>query len=207
MPRLEVPLLGKRLRATGDLLLRAELDLLIRTNAQTWEQVVFLVDSGTEITTMPAARARLLDLPLPARPVPGLTHGPTGLEVRAGVLRAQVVGLGGPEYVFPCYFLGDPNQPVSTGQAAQVSRNLLGLTGVVGQGPDRFRRPRSGRRRAPRELGNRNPVRDQVDLYGNANAKQRPASEGDRSAARMAADKGGQRGQDKGGQRGQTKGP
>jgi hypothetical protein len=56
--RLEVPLLGKTLRATGDVLLRAELDLLIQTNARSWEQVVFLVDSGTEATTMPAAQAR-----------------------------------------------------------------------------------------------------------------------------------------------------
>jgi hypothetical protein len=85
--RLEVPLLGKTIRATGDVLLRAELDLLIQTNAQIWEQVVFRVDSGTEMTTMPAAQALLLDLPLPVSPVPGLLHAQTGLEVRAGLIR------------------------------------------------------------------------------------------------------------------------
>ena len=131
MSRLEVPLLGKTLQATGDLLLRAELDLLIQTNAQTWEQVVFLVDSGTEMTTMPAAQAKLLDLPIPAKPVPGLRHAQTGLEIRAGMIRVQVVGMDGTEYVFPCYFLGDPGKPVSPAQAATVPRNLLGLTGVV----------------------------------------------------------------------------
>jgi hypothetical protein len=128
--RLEVPLLGKTLVATGDILLRAELDLLIKTNAQTWEQVVFRVDSGTEMTTMPAAQAKLLDLPLPINPVWGLKHAQTGLEIRTGVIRVRVVGMDGTEYVFPCYFLGDPNTPFSPAQAA-VPRNLLGLTGVV----------------------------------------------------------------------------
>jgi hypothetical protein len=129
--RLEVPLLGRTVRATGDILLRAELDLKIKTNAQTWEQVVFLIDSGTEMTTMPAAQARLLDIPLPVNPVSGLRHGPTGLEVRAGVLRVQVVGMDATEYVIPCYCLGDPNNPVGPTAAATASRNLLGLTGVV----------------------------------------------------------------------------
>jgi len=127
--RIEVPLLGKTVRATGDILLRAELDLLIQTNAQTREQVVFLVDSGTEMTTMSAVQARLLDIPLPINPVPGLLHAQTGLEIRAGVIRIQVVGMDGTEYVFPCYFLGDPNK--QTARAATAPRNLLGLTGVV----------------------------------------------------------------------------
>ena len=127
--RLEVPLLGKTVRATGDILLRAELDVLIQTNARTWEQVVFLVDSGTEMTTMPAALAQLLDMALPLHPVPGLTHTQSGFEIRAGLIRAQVVGLDGTEYVFPCYFLGDPSR--QAGRAATAPRNLLGLTGVV----------------------------------------------------------------------------
>lgn len=131
MSRLEIPLLGKTLLATGDILLRAELDLILRTNAQTWEQVVFLFDSGTEMTTMPAAQAKLLDIPLPVNPVPGLQHAQTGSEVRAGMIRVQVVGMDGTEYVFPCYFLGDPNKPVGQAQATTTPRNLLGLTGVV----------------------------------------------------------------------------
>jgi hypothetical protein len=129
--RLVVPLIGKTLRATGDVLLRAEIDLLIKTNAQTWEQVVFLVDPGSEMTTMPAVQAKLLDIPLPLKPVPGLQQAQTGLEIRAGVLRAQVVGMDGTEYILPCYFVGDPSGVVSPTRAARVSRNLLGLTGVV----------------------------------------------------------------------------
>jgi hypothetical protein len=129
--RLQIPLIGKTLRATGDILLRAELDIMLKTNAQTWQQVIFRVDSATEMTTMPAAQAKLLDLPLPANPVPGLKHAQTGLEIRAGVVHVQMVGMDSTEYVFPCYFLGDPDKPVSRAQTATISRNLLGLTGVV----------------------------------------------------------------------------
>jgi hypothetical protein len=93
--RPEIPLIGKIFQATGDILLRAELDLAILTRAQTWERVLFRFDSAGEMTTMPAAQARLLDIPLPAKAVPGLKHAQTGLEVRAGVIRARVVGLDG----------------------------------------------------------------------------------------------------------------
>ena len=31
------------------------------------------------------------------------------------------------EYVFPCYFIGDPNAPLAK------TRNLLGLAGVINQ--------------------------------------------------------------------------
>jgi hypothetical protein len=129
--RLAVPLIGKTLRATGDVLLRAELDLFIKTDAQTWEQVVFLVDPGSEMTTMPAAGAKMLHIPIPANPVVGLHHAQTGLEIRAGVIRVQVAGMDSTEYAFPCYFVGDPNHPVSAAHAATVPRSLLGITGVV----------------------------------------------------------------------------
>ena len=133
MSRLEVPLLGKTLRTTGEILLRAELDLLLQTNARTWEQVLFRVDSGTEMTTLPASQARQLDLPLPAQPVPGLHHAQTGLPIRAGGIRAQILGMDGTEYVFPCYFLGDPSAPLQPSPPITRPRYLLGLTGVVDQ--------------------------------------------------------------------------
>jgi hypothetical protein len=129
MARLEVPLLGRTLWATGDFLLRGELTLLVKTNRQTWEPLIFLADSGTEMTTVPAARAAHLDIPMPQAPVPGLLHQPTGQEVRGGFLRVQVAGLGSREFAFPCYFLGDPHAPATA--APKGSRNLLGLTGVV----------------------------------------------------------------------------
>jgi hypothetical protein len=126
MSRLELPLQGRRLRTTGDLLLRAELVLSLKTNRGNWHDALFLVDSGTEMTTMEAAEARRHDLPIPRKPVPGLNlHGQ---EVRAGLLRVRIVGLDATEYSFPCYFLGDPDVP-----PPKQRRNLLGLTGVVNQ--------------------------------------------------------------------------
>jgi hypothetical protein len=126
MSRLEVPLQHRTLRATGDTVLWAELILSLKTNRGSWEEVPFRVDSGTEMTTMPAFRANTLDLPLPKLPVTGLIL--QGQEVRSGLLRVRVVGLDPTEFVFPCYFLGDPNVPLST-----PMWNLLGLTGVISQ--------------------------------------------------------------------------
>ncbi len=72
---------------------------------------------------MPACEARRWDLPIPMRPVRGLSL--RGQEVRRGVLRARIPGLDATEYVFPCYFLGDPYVPLAD------PKNLLGLTGVI----------------------------------------------------------------------------
>ncbi len=78
------------------------------------------------MTTMPAYDAKSLDLPIPKKPVSRLVL--YGQEVRSGLLRARVVGMDPTEFVFPCYFLGDPDVP----PPAQA-RNLLGLTGVINQ--------------------------------------------------------------------------
>jgi hypothetical protein len=85
----------------------------------------FMVDPGTEMTTMSAEVARNRDLPIPKRTVRGLTF--RGQEVRRSLLRARIVGLDVTEYVFPCYFLGDPDVPMAD------PKNLLGLTGVINQ--------------------------------------------------------------------------
>ncbi len=124
MSRLILPLAHKKLRTTGDVVLHPELNLTIKTNQGTWEPVVFLVDPGTEMTTMAAADAKDMDLPIPRRPVSGLTF--RGLEVRAGILRARIPGMDATEYQFPCYFIGDPNKALAT-------KNLLGLSGVIDQ--------------------------------------------------------------------------
>jgi hypothetical protein len=74
MSRLEVPLLSRMLRATGDLVVRAELDLWLRDSNHLLQLVTFRVDSGSEMTTLPASLARQLDLPMPLHPVPNLIH-------------------------------------------------------------------------------------------------------------------------------------
>src|SRR5437773_315393 len=105
MSRLEVPLLGKRVWVTGDLLLRAELDLLIRDDNGLLRPETFRVDSGSEMTSMSAARARALKLPMPGNPI-FLDINGIRREVRPGLIRAQVAGMDGTEHVLPCYFLG-----------------------------------------------------------------------------------------------------
>jgi hypothetical protein len=52
MARLEVPLAYRRLRTTGDVVVHAELIMAIKTDRGTWELFPFLIDSGTEMTTM-----------------------------------------------------------------------------------------------------------------------------------------------------------
>jgi hypothetical protein len=128
--RLEVPLLGKKVWATGDLLLRAELDLLIRDDNGLLRPVTFRVDSGSEMTSMAAARARALDLPMPGKPI-FLDINGIRREVRPGLIRAQVAGMDGTEHVFPCYFLDSPDAAPHPNQPPVLARNLLGLTGVV----------------------------------------------------------------------------
>ena len=111
--------------ATGDVVVHAELIVAIKTDRGTWEPFPFLIDSGTEMTTMPAAEAKHQSLPMPKQPVSRLTF--QGLEVRSGLLRAQIPGMDATEYVFPCHFVGDPDARPTR------ARNLLGLSGVINQ--------------------------------------------------------------------------
>jgi hypothetical protein len=108
------------------------LDLLLKDNSGGWHQETFLVDSGTEITTFPAALAKKLRLPMPLHAAHGAIHNQTGLAIRSGYLRVQVVGMDGTEYVFPCFFLGDP-VPAAAPRGPTTPRNLLGLSGVINQ--------------------------------------------------------------------------
>jgi hypothetical protein len=129
MSRLEIPLQYRTLWSTGDILVRAELDLVIKTNKGTWEEVTFRADPGTEMTTMQVSQAKDLDLPFPKLAVPNLSM--RGQGVRAGYIRAQVLGMDGTEHVFPCYFLGDPNAQTHPAVATTSVTSLLGLTGVI----------------------------------------------------------------------------
>jgi hypothetical protein len=125
MSRLELPLIHRKLQTTGDEVVHAELTLELKSNQGTWEAMTFRVDTGTEVTTMSASDAIRRNLPIPKRPVRGLAL--QGQEVRAGLLRARVVGMDQTEYTFPCYFVGDPDVPLPN------AKNLLGLTGVINQ--------------------------------------------------------------------------
>lgn len=132
MARLVTPLLHRILWATGDSLLRAKLGLSLKTDKGIWVRENFLVDPGSELTTMPAREARQLGLPMPQRAAPGVRHHPTGLVIRSGLLRVRIVGMDATEYVFPCLFLGDPDTP-DPGRGVVAPGKLLGLSGVVDQ--------------------------------------------------------------------------
>ena len=108
--------------------------MLLKTNAGGWTQETFLVDSGTEITTFPAALARSLGLPLPLKASPGAVHAQTGLEIRSGFLRFQVVGMDATEYALACFFLGDPNTPPPPG--SPLFLNALDFYRTHAVGPD-----------------------------------------------------------------------
>jgi hypothetical protein len=59
------------LQSAGDIDLHPELVLTIKTTGGVWEPFSFLIDSGTETTTMPASEAKHEELPIPKRSVPG----------------------------------------------------------------------------------------------------------------------------------------
>jgi hypothetical protein len=133
--RLEKPLEHEILYATGDLLLRAEVDLHLRDNAGNWHQQTFRVDSGSDISSMPAWRAKVLGLAIPQAGISLPVNSAVGqvvMVVHSGLLRMKVEGMDQTEYVIPCHFRGDPDSPPDPSvPAAMLPRNLLGLSGVV----------------------------------------------------------------------------
>jgi hypothetical protein len=125
MSRLEVPIIGKMLWSTGDVALRADLELRLKDSSGTWKGHTFLVDTGSELTTMGAHEAKQLGLPMPLQVSPGAIHAQTGLPFRSGYLQFQIVGMDLTEYVTPCLFLGDPNIPPNLSPQATAPRRLL----------------------------------------------------------------------------------
>ena len=129
MSRLQAPLRYQILWSTGDLILRAYLDLLIKDGQGNWHPTTFRVDSASDMTTLPAYHAKMMGLPLPQLPSP-ITHEQTGLEVRSGYMRCRVVGMDPTEYAFPCFFLGDPDtSPDPNIPPARLPHYLLGFPG------------------------------------------------------------------------------
>jgi hypothetical protein len=70
MSRLEQPLNYQILWGTGDLILRAELDLLLKDVNGNWYAKSFRVDTASDMTAMPAYYAHRLGLPIPAHSAP-----------------------------------------------------------------------------------------------------------------------------------------
>ncbi len=125
MSRLEIPISGRTLYATGDVLLSIELDFLLKDTSGSWQDQPFLVDTGAEMTTMGAYEAKQLGLPMPQHVSPGAVHNQTGLPFRSGYLRFQIVGMDQTVYVVPSLFLGDPDAPPDPARPATWPRKLL----------------------------------------------------------------------------------
>lgn len=119
-----MPIQAKVLWATGDVKLWTDLDLRLKDSAGNWHDETFRVDSASDLTTMPAYDAKQFGLPLPQNPAAGVAHTQTGLAIRSGYLRLQIVGLDSTEYAVPCFFLGDPDKPPA-GPPGKLPRNLL----------------------------------------------------------------------------------
>src|SRR5262249_44851910 len=107
MSRLEVAIQHQILWNTGDVILWADLELLLKDASGNFHPEISRVDTGSQVSTMPAFDAKKLDLPIPVAASP-VAHQQTGLEVRFGLLRFRVAGLDQTEYVIPTLFLGDP---------------------------------------------------------------------------------------------------
>jgi hypothetical protein len=73
---------------------------------------------------MAAYSAKQLGLPMPRDPTAGIAHTQTGLEIRSGYLRFQLIGMDASEYSAPCFFLGDPDAP-PIGPPDKLPSNLL----------------------------------------------------------------------------------
>jgi hypothetical protein len=121
---LEIPIQHRALWATGDVRLWADLDLFLKDNSGAWQPATFRIDTGSEMTVMPAFAAKQLGLPMPQAAVPGILHRPTGLAIRSGYLRFRIDGMDPTEYGTSCLFLGDPDTPLAVASAA-FARNLL----------------------------------------------------------------------------------
>jgi hypothetical protein len=115
------------------MVLRAYLHLLLKDATGNWNRRRFRVDWGTDVTSLSAADAKTLGLPMPQRglTVPVTTAmGTTLVVVRPGFLRLRVIGMDPVEHIIPCHFLGDPDAPPPA-MVPTFPRSLLGLTGVV----------------------------------------------------------------------------
>lgn len=118
---------------TGDAVLRAYLDLELGDDQGGWHPATFRVDSGSDMTMVLASWAKDRNLPLGLGPFLITRTTADGQRrtviVRSGLLKARVVGLDQTIYHFPCYFIGDPDDPAPP--AGSTPPRLLGLTGVV----------------------------------------------------------------------------
>jgi hypothetical protein len=118
------PLRAKRL-STGYIAVQGAIELEIRTREHRFEALEFIVDSGSNLTTIPVSVAKKYRLSLPARSIPlkiRTAAGSVARQVFAGQITARIPGLPGRDFTWPCHFVAGP---------VNESGHLLGLSGIV----------------------------------------------------------------------------
>lgn len=126
---IRTPILKKVIPGVDVHLLRAEVRLFFRSRNGLWIPQRFLMDTGTELTTLPASTAHhRLNCSLPESAM-RLRVNNVEKEVRLGTMEARVASSNGPRVQLPCAYVG----PLEMGsaQTQPAERCLLGLTGLV----------------------------------------------------------------------------
>ena len=115
MTRLEVPLIGRKVHATG-WISSSRVDLWLRDTNDVLKLVTFRLDSATDMSTVPATSGQAVQPALTEKP----GAQPHSLEGPGSAKRPcppRISGMDDTEYTFPCYFLGDPpNAPLDPAQ-------------------------------------------------------------------------------------------
>jgi hypothetical protein len=132
MSRLQIPIAGQILWHTGDVRLWVHVKVNVKDRYGNWHRRRFQIDTATDVTTMGAYDAGQLALPMPVGATAGAVHRQTGLAIRSGYLRFQIIGMDQTEYVTSCLFLGDPNTPPA-GPFATLPRKLLQPLALLNQ--------------------------------------------------------------------------
>lgn len=102
-----IPLLYAPLRQTGEMTVKAEVRLMVRTVSGRFEPLDFLVDPGANLTAISVARARRRDLAIPARTVALSVNTAVGTviqHVHPGRITVQIPGIDG-TFSWPCHFV------------------------------------------------------------------------------------------------------
>lgn len=104
--------------------LRARTTLLVRTQTGRFDDVTFLVDPGSSVTTISVTQAADLGIVVPGRAVDVTVHTALGKmkqRRRPGFIHVHVPGFSGRPFVWPCHFVEQRGNPPAA----------LGLAGVL----------------------------------------------------------------------------
>jgi hypothetical protein len=101
------------------------LETEIRTRHQEFKPLVFQVDSGTNVTSIPIVTAQQVGLLIPQKIVEldvQTAVGKVRQRIHPGYIAVRISGLEGRTYIWPCHFVEHEGNPPQA---------LLGLSGVI----------------------------------------------------------------------------